>query len=256
MKSLIETVKRMSVKSKVNGNAINFLDNTHVDPGCQLIREKMNTISLDQLGVKGPDDPYHFQQRLNRITIEGSDDYRLVLFFIKKGTRMPLHDHPNMCVFFRMMFGKLNYRGYDKLDEKFRYNKFSLDEYHELLDQKKRIAAKVSMRAMLHGPQFMMVRPSTNNLHEFIAEENTCFFDICLPNYTSDSLRRITYFKEVDAAVSEVDKLGIDPTTLADSTLSRSGTLEGLRFLEYDSTPPRLPVDFQVADLPYIGEMK
>jgi len=34
MKSLIETVKRMSVKSKVNGNAINFLDNTHVDPGC------------------------------------------------------------------------------------------------------------------------------------------------------------------------------------------------------------------------------
>lgn len=63
---------------------------------------------------------------------------------MKKGTRMPLHDHPNMCVFFRMMFGRLNYRSYDKVDEKFKYNKFSLDEYQELLAQKKRIGAKLS----------------------------------------------------------------------------------------------------------------
>ena len=94
----------------------------------------MNNISLQQLGIDGPEDPYHFQKNLNRITIQGSEDYRLVLFFIKKGTRMPLHDHPNMCVFFRMMFGRLNYRSYDKLDEKFRYNKFSMDEYAELIE--------------------------------------------------------------------------------------------------------------------------
>ena len=55
------------------------------------------------------------------------------MFFIRKGTRMPLHDHPNMCVFFRMLFGKLNVQTYDKVDEKFRYNKFSLDEYYEML---------------------------------------------------------------------------------------------------------------------------
>ncbi len=87
----------------------------------------------------------------------------------------------------------------------------------------------------------MMVRPSINNLHEFVAEENTCFFDICLPNYTADSLRRITYFKEITAesvGAAEAD-LGIvgydssskilekrktallenvDPSTIADST--------------------------------------
>lgn len=42
----------------------------------------------------------------------------------------------------------------------------------------------------------MLVRPSCNNLHTFVAEEDSCFFDICLPNYTADSLRRITYFNE------------------------------------------------------------
>jgi hypothetical protein len=60
----------------------------------------------------------------------------------------------------------------------------------------------------------MVVRPSRDNLHEFVAEENTCFFDICLPNYTNDALRKITYFKEV-----ENFNLESDSHTLADNTL-------------------------------------
>ena len=44
----------------------------------------------------------------------------------------------------------------------------------------------------------MYVRPSQNNMHKFIATENSCFFDICLPNYTPQShLRKITYFKDI-----------------------------------------------------------
>ena len=89
------------------------------------------------LGVSGSDDPYHFDGPLNRVTIEGdSEDYRLVMFFIKKGTTMPLHDHPNMCVFFRLVFGELKYLGYDKQDSKFAYNDISFDEYEELLTNK------------------------------------------------------------------------------------------------------------------------
>jgi hypothetical protein len=55
---------------------------------------------------------------------------------------MPLHDHPNMSVFFRLVFGELRYNGYDKLDEKFKYNEFSSDEYAELLANKTAIKAK------------------------------------------------------------------------------------------------------------------
>jgi hypothetical protein len=131
----------------------------------------------------------------------------------------------------------------------------------------------------------MMVRPSVNNLHEFVAEENTCFFDICLPNYTADSLRRITYFKEITSEVlgqkaqaelggaastilenNQMNKKTslsakdlmevIDPSTFADSTLQMSSKVNGLTFLEYDATPPKLPVDFHVADIAYRGEMK
>ena len=48
----------------------------------------------------------------------------------------------------------------------------------------------------------------------------------------------------------------MDPTKLADSSMSLSHAVEGLRFIEYDATPPKLPVNFEIADLPYIGEMK
>jgi hypothetical protein len=111
-----------------------------------------------------------------------------------------------------------------------------------------------------------MVRPSRNNLHEFVAEENTCFFDICLPNYTADILRRITYFREVltspelkgdtSAAQSVLDQIGIDPSTIADCTKEQSSKVNGLKFIEYYTTPPVLPADFDIADLAYRGEMK
>jgi len=151
------------------------------------------------LGVEDDHDPYYFKGNLNRVTITGEncEDFRLVLFFIKKGTRMPLHDHPNMSVFFRLVFGELKYHGYDKIDDKFKYNDFSANEYSELLAKKTAIKAKRTKQMTLKKDALMYVRPSFNNLHQFIATENSCFFDICLPNYTPDShFRKITYFKE------------------------------------------------------------
>ena len=139
MKSLVDSVKKMSTKSIARNNCIDFLDYSLQDPNCQRIMTEMNSMNIDQLGITGENaaaDPYHFQENLNKVTIEGNEDYRLVLFFIKKGQVMPLHDHPNMSVYFKLMFGKLRFTSYDKVDEKFKYNKFSNDEYDELIETK------------------------------------------------------------------------------------------------------------------------
>jgi len=134
----------MAVKTKTRGHSRDFLDNSIADPMCRKIIERMNSIKINELGITGTNsdqDSYHFQKRLNRVTIEGNEDYRLVLFFIKKGTEMPLHDHPNMSVYFKLMFGKLNMTTYDKIEHKYKYNQFSNDEYTELLETKKEITA-------------------------------------------------------------------------------------------------------------------
>ena len=125
----------------------------------------MSNITLNQLGVDSmSDDSYYFKgNKLNRVTIDtdADDDYRLVLFFIKKGTVMPLHDHPNMGVFFRLMDGELEYTSYDKLDPKFKYNDFAGDEYMEMIETKKRVSAKKT-RKMKITPEnkLLYVRPS------------------------------------------------------------------------------------------------
>lgn len=122
-----------------------------------------------------------------------------------------------------------------------------------MLEQKSKIAARVVNEGILHGPQFLMVRPSRNNLHEFVAEENTCFFDICLPNYTTDKLRRITYFKEHNPA----DHGNIYHSLLVDSTKNLSThSIDNLTYISYDTTPPKLPINFEIADIAYRGEYK
>ena len=62
---------------------------------------------------------------------------------------------------------------------------------------KKKISAKKSKLMNIKAGDLLYVRPSTNNMHQFIAKENSCFFDICLPNYTVDGhTRKVTYYKE------------------------------------------------------------
>jgi cysteamine dioxygenase len=236
MKSIINQVRDLSVKTMRCNNKVEFLDSCGRDPSCLKLIQKMIDVDLNKLGIDHESDPYYFRSPLNRVTIEGNEDYRLVLFFIKKGTRMPLHDHPNMTVFFKLMFGQLNYRSYDKVENKFKYNDFSNDEYAEFIETKKKIPVNLTTQTVLKGSQMMLVTPSSQNMHEFVAEENTCFFDVCLPNYTADSLRRITYFKEVNNNIYK-------------------SKISNMTEFEYFTTPPKLPVGFDIEEIDFKGQM-
>merc|ERR1712096_110592 len=99
----------------------------------------------------------------------------------------------------KLMFGKLNMTIYDQCEDKFKYNQFSSDEYDELLQTKQRVTATKTKNLILEDKNLLLVKPSSGNLHKFVAEEDSCFFDICLPNYTneSSSKRKITYYNEL-----------------------------------------------------------
>ena len=121
MKALIESVQNLSLTANKATCKRTFLNGIISDPACKSMIEKMSNCSPELMGVSGQDCDYHFSKNLNKVSIDVSkeNDYRLVLFFIKKGTVMPLHDHPNMSVFFRLVMGNLHYHAYDKVDEKF-----------------------------------------------------------------------------------------------------------------------------------------
>lgn len=170
---------------------------------------------------------------------------------------MPLHDHPNMSVFFRLVFGGLEYEAYDKLDCKFKYNDFSSCEYEEMLSEKRQVVAAKSHCMNLKGGAVMFVRPSSNNMHQFVATENSCFFDICLPNYQANGhTRRCTYYNELP---SDTDTLTPQATQLLNHTLHNGRKTarpanSRLVQLEYDTTPPRLPTGLAINEVAYRGE--
>ena len=107
-----------------------------------------------------------------------------------------------------------------------------------MLANRTKVEAKKSELKYLDKNNLLLVRPSVGNMHKFVAEEDSCFFDICLPNYTTDSLRRITYFNEIS------EEIGGDSGS--------KGTKRTL--LEYNTTPPVMPVGFDVAEIDYIGD--
>jgi hypothetical protein len=145
-----------------------------------------------------------------------------------------------MSVFFRLVFGELKYNGYDKIDDKYRYNDMAADEYTELLETKATIKAKKTRQMILKDNALMYVRPSANNMHQFVAQENSCFFDICLPNYTQSHLRKITYFKENENFIQDAAM----PFPCDDVKNNRASLTE----LIYDTTPPIMPVGFSVVE--------
>ena len=123
-------------------------------------------------------------------------------------------------------------------------------EYQELLEVKAKIPAKKSAPKLLEKNNLLLVRPSCGNMHKFVAEEDSCFFDICLPNYTQESLRRITYFNEVS------EHLGCDGHSHDNEHVKTEKSCEHTTLLEYHATPPVLPTGFAINELSYRGDMR
>lgn len=111
-----------------------------------------------------------------------------------------------------------------------------------MLANKTEVAAKKSKKKYLDQNNLLLVRPSCGNMHKFVAEEDSCFFDICLPNYSTDSLRRITYFNEIS------EHIGCDKEEKHDC--------DRRTILQYNTTPPVMPVGFDVVDVEYRGDIK
>jgi len=78
-----------------------------------------------------------------------------------------------------------------------------------------------------------------------VAEEDCCFFNVYLPNYTADGLRRITFFKECPVSNQSNDE------HFAYSDFGYSTET----MLQYNTTPPVMPSGHEVTEVDYRGEM-
>lgn len=154
---------------------------------------------------------------------EVPDQYSIGIFVFAPYARIPLHDHPDMCVLSRVLYGDLQRLSLDlvKGDEEMSMvpmetattatscamenNKRTgwLGGWFHRMDSFRRKLPKGSKQAMknshidhLQAPAVTVLYPYEGNLHEFVAGPNgAAVLDVLLPPYDNMQNRDCTFYE-------------------------------------------------------------
>jgi hypothetical protein len=103
------------------------------------------------------------------------------LFMIPKGNKIPLHDHPEMTVFFKVLWGRLRLKAYD-WEHGFPFEGL----------------ANLRQDAILDGAEAThVVRPVQSNIHSIEALEDCAFVDLFAPPYSKEEGRVCRNYREL-----------------------------------------------------------
>ncbi|XP_021755989.1 plant cysteine oxidase 1-like [Chenopodium quinoa] len=134
--------------------------------------------------------------RVTYTTVYKCRDFSLVLFFLPASAVIPLHNHPEMTVFNKLLLGKMHIKAYDWDD--------SVDVDCSKKSSSRRLA-KLKADSVFTSPcSTSVLYPTTGgNIHEFTALTPCAVLDVLGPPYSKEDGRDCTYYKEVMSASSD-----------------------------------------------------
>lgn len=121
-------------------------------------------------------------RRIGYVAVRECAAATLAVFVLPAGGRIPLHDHPNMTVFSKVLWGKLRVDSFDSLGDE-------------------RVARTPS--AVLAAGETRVLTPIEGNFHSFsaAADEPVAVLDVVVPPYDNAHGRPCTYYAYEDAPV-------------------------------------------------------
>jgi len=121
--------------------------------------------------------------------IYGGGDFMVCIFLLRTGAVIPLHDHPDMHVFARLLFGRLRVVSYDPEPP--------------VADRSSVLRSATCRSVELLGPEPVTfgLGPNEGNLHELVAIEDCAFVEIVTPPYDELANRDCTYYRLAHGAV-------------------------------------------------------
>lgn len=141
--------------------------------------------------------------KISVVTIYNSDQLWLGLFGLSKGTGFPIHDHPDMNGFVKLLSGKLRLR--------------SLNEVGRKPDS---ISVQLVAEKEADGPAVLAVGPERNNFHDIWAVTPCLIFQVFIPNYSHN---RLCTFYKVAKQEGSICQLHSEPVALASVDLPYQG---------------------------------
>lgn len=129
-------------------------------------------------------------QRVTYTTVYKCDNFSLCIFFLPERGVIPLHNHPGMTVFSKLLLGQMHIKSYDWIDH---------EASHNLLQQssKLRLAKLIANKVFTAPCDTSVLYPTTGgNIHEFTAITPCAVLDVIGPPYSKEDGRDCSYYKD------------------------------------------------------------
>lgn len=147
----------------------------------------LNSITLSSLGLMNNMHNYMHPVPLNPSTVRyievhETSQFSISIFVLPNRSKIPLHDHPGMCVFSRVLSGKLKVK-----------------QYHPIKSNNQLIG-KLYCDEWVESPFTSSLFSDFSNIHEFEAgDEGVAILDVIIPPYVSWEGRNCTYYQEMQS---------------------------------------------------------
>jgi len=130
--------------------------------------------------------------------VYAGQEMTMCVFVLRRGAKIPLHDHPGMHVYGRLLFGQLRVRSYDP------------SEPDPWSWRSERTAVLRSDCTVGPAPTTYSLGPEQGNIHELQALEDSAFFDVLTPSYDPHDGRDCSYFSR--EGPEDAEKVVLVPT--------------------------------------------
>lgn len=190
-------------------NAMGAVDSQLLEDAQKSVVSLLRQLNQEALGL-GALGPGSLPPSMGKITYIDVFDHPLVtcgIFVLRKGTVLPLHDHPGMTVFSHLIFGQVECRTLHLLSDMENSNGLENDRSLKTVGSTHR-ARFISSQLISpsSAAPCLTIRPHINNLHEMRALTDCAFLDIIGPPYDAQE-RPCTYYRVVSNFTSNEELL-------------------------------------------------
>lgn len=138
-----------------------------------------------------PGNVFKENPRVTYTTIYQCDNFSLCIFFLPATGVIPLHNHPGMTVFSKLLLGKMHIKSYDLVDP--------IPETCENTPRQSELKlAKLKADKVFSPPcETSVLYPTTGgNIHEFTAVTPCAVLDVLGPPYSKQDGRDCSYYRD------------------------------------------------------------
>eukprot|EP01006_Ploeotia_vitrea_P010880 TRINITY_DN28756_c0_g1_i1.p1 TRINITY_DN28756_c0_g1~~TRINITY_DN28756_c0_g1_i1.p1 ORF type:complete len:225 (-),score=8.53 TRINITY_DN28756_c0_g1_i1:211-885(-) len=150
-------------------------------------------------------DPQHWQSDIKVLAVDETQHYTMMIWVLREGAQLPLHNHPGMNVYFKPLAGHLHVEAYEWVEPEPEFDEAHttaadwLKNRTETDYEENRPAKLVYDRVLTpeeHDTTLLEVGPNLANLHQITADSDAAFFDLIFPPYKDNQRGQdCTYFQ-------------------------------------------------------------